>query len=194
MLALVRNKESEKSLGTQRLQYLKERETGLNEFLQKAGGQLTGLQDSITFTSQQIKEDEVEIEILAEKLDVFKQAVEDKRRIFDENRSGIDGIRRENQAIQRSQFDVEKKVAVADTSIQNLQRSILQIQIEKEQRQLQLQQLESEKSVKQQELEQKKLSLQQLQDHHEFTKEQIFQTQSALENLRSKNWLMKIEN
>ena len=185
MLALVRNKESEKSLGTQRLQYLKERETGLNEFLQKAGGQLSGLQDSITFTSQQIKDDEVEIEMLAEKLDGYKQSVEDKRRIFDENRSGIDGIRKENQAIQRSQFDVEKKVAVADTSIQNLQRSITQLQAEKEQRQLQLQQLESEKTVKQQELEQKKISLQQLQDHHEFTKEQIFQTQSVLENLRN---------
>jgi chromosome segregation protein len=185
MLALVRNKESEKSLGTQRLQYLKERETGLNEFLQKAGGQLTGLQDSIAFTSQQIKDDEVEVEILAEKLDAYKQAVEDKRSIFDENRSGIDALRKQNQAIQRSQFDVEKKVAVADTSIQNLQRSIIQIQTEKEQRQLQLQQLENEKIVKQQELEQKKLSLQQLQDHHEYTKEQIFQTQSVLENLRN---------
>ena len=185
MLALVRNKESEKSLGTQRLQYLKERETGLNEFLQKAGGQLTGLQDSIAFTSQQIKDDEVEVEVLAEKLDAYKQAVEDKRSTFDENRSGIDGLRKQNQAIQRSQFDVEKKVAVADTSIQNLQRTIVQIQTEKEQRQLQLQQLESEKTVKQQELEQKKLSLQQLQDHHEFTKEQIFQTQSVLENLRN---------
>ena len=185
MLALVRNKESEKSLGTQRLQYLKERETGLNEFLQKAGGQLTGLQDSIAFTSQQIKDDEVEVEVLAEKLDAYKQAVEDKRSTFDENRSGIDELRKQNQAIQRSQFDVEKKVAVADTSIQNLQRTIVQIQTEKEQRQLQLQQLESEKTVKQQELEQKKLSLQQLQDHHEFTKEQIFQTQSVLENLRN---------
>ena len=32
-------------------------------------------------------------------------------------------LRSENQAIQRNQFEAEKKVAVADTSIQNLQRS-----------------------------------------------------------------------
>ncbi len=38
MLSTVRNKESDKSLTTQRLQYLKERETGLKEFLNKAGG------------------------------------------------------------------------------------------------------------------------------------------------------------
>ncbi len=185
MLATVRNKESEKSLAAQRLQYLKEREKSLSEFLEKAGGQLKGLDDSIQFTSNQIKEDEEKLTILAGKLDELKDSVEVKRAIFDEKRSGIDALRKDNQAIQRQQFEAEKKVAVADTSIQNLQRTIVQIQEEKNQRQLQLQQLEVERKVKADELDQKKISLQQLQDHHEFTKEQIFQTQSRLETLRS---------
>lgn len=185
MLANVRNKESEKSLAAQRLQYLKERETSLHEFIQKSEGQLKGLDESIQFTSQQIKDDEVKLVELEEKLGSLKDAVEDKRKVFDEKRSGIDELRRENQAIQRSQFDAEKKVAVADTSIQNLQRSIAQIQEEKNQRQAQLQQLEADRKVKSDELEQKKVDLQQLQDHHEFTKEQIFQTQSVLEGLRN---------
>lgn len=185
MLATVRNKESEKSLAAQRLQYLKEREKSLSEFLEKAGGQLKGLDESIQFTSNQIKEDEEKLTILAEKLDELKDSVEVKRAIFDEKRSGIDALRKDNQAIQRQQFEAEKKVAVADTSIQNLQRTIVQIQEEKNQRQLQLLQLEVERKVKADELDQKKISLQQLQDHHEFTKEQIFQTQSRLEALRS---------
>ena len=33
-------------------------------------------------------------------------------------------LRCENLAIQRNQFDAEKKVAVADTSIQNLQQAL----------------------------------------------------------------------
>jgi len=185
MLGNVRSKESEKSLTAQRLQYLREKETSLNEFLQKAGGQLKGLEESIEFTSQQIKDDEVKLEELEGKLDELKNAVEDKRKIFDEKRSAIDELRKENQAIQRNQFEAEKKVAVADTSIQNLQRTIAQIQEEQNQRQGQLQQLEAERKVKADELEQKKTDLQQLQDHHEFTKEQIFQTQSVLEGLRS---------
>jgi len=185
MLANVRNKESEKSLAAQRLQYLKERESSLHAFIQKSEGQLKGLDESIQFTSVQIKDDEVKLAELEDKLGTLKDAVEDKRRVFDEKRSGIDELRRENQAIQRSQFDAEKKVAVADTSIQNLQRSIAQIQEEKNQRQVQLQQLEAERKVKADELEQKKVDLQQLQDHHEFTKEQIFQTQHVLEGLRN---------
>ena len=185
MLATVRNKESEKSLTAQRLQYLKEREFSLREFLQKAGGQLKGLDESIQFTSNQIKEDEEKLIILEDKLEDLKYTVEEKRAIFDQKRSSIDELRKENQAIQRQQFDAEKKVAVADTSIQNLQRTIIQIQEEKSQRQAQLQQLEADRKVKADELEQKKTDLQQLQDHQEFTKEQIFKTQSKLEVLRT---------
>ena len=185
MLGTVRSKESEKSLAAQRLQYLRERETNLNDFLQKAGGQLKGLDESIQFTSVQISEDELKLEELEGRLEELKNSVEDKRKIFDEKRSSIDALRRENQAIQRNQFDAEKKVAVADASIQNVQRTIVQIQDEKAQRQGQLQQLEADRKVKADELEQKKVDLQQLQDHHEFTKEQIFQTQSMLESLRT---------
>ena len=185
MLGAVRSKESDKSLAAQRLQYLKEKEASLNEFLQKAGGQLKGLDESIEFTNLQINEDEIKLEELEGKLEELKHAVEDKRRVFDEKRSSIDALRRENQAIQRNQFEAEKKVAVADTSIQNLQRTIVQIQDEKTQRQSQLQQLEAERKVKADELEQRKVDLQQLQDQHEFTKEQIFQTQSMLETLRA---------
>jgi chromosome segregation protein len=185
MLSTVRNKESEKSLTAQRLQHLKEKEFSLNEFLQKASGQLTGLDESIQFTSLQIKDEEIKLQEFEGKLEELKNAVEDKRKVFDEKRSSIDSLRRENQAIQRTQFEAEKNVAVADTSIQNLQRTVAQIEEEKTQRQTQLQQVEAEKKIKSEELEQRKVDLQQLQDHHEFTKEQILQTQNVLENLRS---------
>ncbi len=185
MLDAVRSKENDKSLTGQRLQYLKERESGLNEFLQKAGGQLSGLDESIQFTSKQIEDDEINLKDFEAKLAELKNTVEEKRRIFDEKRSHIDELRRDNQAIQRNQFEAEKKVAVADTSILNLQRTIGQVQEEKAHRQLQLQQLEPEKKQKEEELEQKKASLQQLQEHHEFTKEQILQTQNKMEGLRN---------
>jgi len=185
MLDAVRSKENEKNLSGQRLQYLKEREAGLNEFLQKAGGQLKGLDESIQFTGQQITEDEQQLIEFESKLVDLKNAVEEKRKIFDDKRSHIDELRKQSQALQREQFDAEKKVAIADTSIQNLQRTVAQIQEEKTQRQQQLQQLEPEKKQKEQELEQKKTDLQQLQDHHEFTKEQILQTQNKMEGLRN---------
>ncbi len=185
MLDKVRNKENEKSLSAQRLQHLKERRASLDEFLLKAAGQFSGLQESIDFTGNQINDEQGKLEQLEAQLQGLQNAVEDKRKVFDHQRSSIDALRIENQSIQRNQFDAEKKVAVADTSIQNLQRSIAQLQEEKTQRLAQIKQLEADKKVKEEELAQAQLSLQQLQEEHEFTKEQILQTQQMLDGLRN---------
>lgn len=185
MLDKVRNKENEKSLSAQRLQHLKERQGGLHDFLQKAAGQLKGLEESIQFTGSQITDEEQKLIQLENKLQELQLAVEEKRKVFDDKRSSIDTLRKENQAIQRNQFEAEKKVAVADTSIQNLQRTISQIQEEKAQRQAQLTQLEEDKKTKEAELAQKQTDIEQLQQQHEFTKEQILQTQNMMEGLRN---------
>lgn len=185
MLDAVRSKENEKNLTAQRLQHLKEKEKGLHDFLHKSSGQLKGLDESIQFTSTQINDEEIKLQELEIHLAELKNVVEEKRKVFDEKRLGIDEARKENQSLQRSQFEAEKKVAVADTSIQNLQRAIAQMQDEKTQRQEQLEQLEIEKQQKEEELSNKKTGLQQLQEQHQSTKEQILQTQSILEALRN---------
>ncbi|MFN5762628.1 MAG: chromosome segregation protein SMC, partial [Sphingobacteriales bacterium] len=181
----VRNKESEKNLATQRLQYLKERETSLRGFLEKADGQLKGLEESIQFTGLQIEEEQGKVSELEARLEGLREEVEAKRFAFDQRRSTIEELRRTNQALQRQQFDAEKQVAVADSSIQNLQRVLLQLNEEKENRQTQITQLSQEKDAKKAELAEKKTDLEQLQQKHELTKSQIFTTQSELEELRS---------
>lgn len=185
MLQNLRTKENDKNLAQQRLHYLKEKETSLNDFLQKAGGQLKGIEESIQFTQLQITEEDQKLNDLASQLDGLRSAVEEKRRLFDERRSGIDELRKENQAIQRNQFEAEKNVAVGETTVQNLQRTIFQLKEEQTNRKQQLQQLEVEKQQKEYELNNFREELLQLQEEHEFTKEQILQTQSALEGLRT---------
>ena len=184
LLQNLRGKENEKNLASQRLNFLTEKITSLEDFLQKSEGQLQGLEESITFTQKQVEEESGKLETLQMQLDDKKDAVDSQRLAFDERRKAVDALRQENQQIQRSQFEAEKRVAIADTSIQNIQRTINQIEEEREARHSQLKQLDEEMSVKEQELETKKTDLQQLQEHHERTKEQILQTQSALEGLR----------
>lgn len=185
LLNNLRGKESEKSLAAQRLQYLKEKETGIKDFLEKSEGQLKGIEEGIAFTTQQISDEENVLNELQGKLDELKNNVDEKRRVFDEKRSHVDGLRKENQAIQRNQFEAEKKVAVADTSIANLQRSIYQLKDEQQQRNELLRQLEAEKQQKEHELGNKREELANLQQQHEFTKEQILQTQQIMETLRN---------
>ena len=180
----VRDKENEKNLVAQRLNFLKEKQNSLNEFLEKSEGQVKGLEESIVFTEQQVGEEENKLNDLQAKLEELKTAVDDTRQVFDQKRISVDGLRNENSQIQRRQFETEKNIAIADTSIQNLQQGIEQLEDEKSVRESQLKQLNEEKIIKEEELESKRTDLKQLQEHHDKTKEQIVQTQEKLEELR----------
>ncbi|MHA4847045.1 chromosome segregation protein SMC [Flavitalea antarctica] len=186
LIQKLRSKENEKNLASQRLNFLQEKESSLQEFLAKSEGQLKGLEESIVFTRQQLGEENSKLEDLQQQLADRKEAVEANRVVFDEKRSRVDQLRGENASIQRNQFEAEKKVAVADTSIQNMQRSIQQMEEEKEVRYSQLKQLEEERVTKEEELENRRVDLQQLQEQQERTKEQILETQRDLESLRQK--------
>ena len=186
LLQTLRTKENDRNLASQRLNFLKEKETNLQEFLLKSEGQLKGLEESIVFTQQQVVEEEGKLESLQDQLENYKVDVESQRTVFDEKRGHIDSLRNENLAIQRNQFEAEKKVAVADTSIQNLEQAIELIEQEREVRDSQVKQVEEERTIKEEELEKRKTDLVQLQEHHDRTKEQILETQGELELLRSR--------
>lgn len=185
LVQTVRTKENEKNLSAQRLEYLRERETNLKEFLQKAEGQLKGIDESIAFTGLQVEEEEKSLEGLNEKLATLREEADARRLALDEKRSAVDTLRAEYQQVQRNQFDAEKKVAVADTSLQNLQRAIAQIEEERERREEHRQQLDEERVKLEKDLEIRKTDLEQLQQHHDNTKEQILQTQAILDELRN---------
>lgn len=181
----LRTKENEKNLAGQRLQYLREREESLSQFLARAEGQITGLEESISFTQKQIGEEEEVLQGLAKQLEELRSQVDAKRGVVDEKRSVLNGLRTAHQQVQRSQFDAEKKVAVADTSIQNLQRTIWHMEEDRAARQDQIANLQSAREEKARQLTGRQTDLEQLQQHHNKTKEQILQTQAVLESLRA---------
>jgi chromosome segregation protein len=181
----LRTKENEKNLSAQKLQYLKEKETNLSDFLGKADTQLTGINDGILFSKKQVAEEETKLAELQNEVAFARKQADESRLVVDEKRNQVDGNRRNFQTIQRNQFDAEKKVAVADTSILNLQRSTQQINEENNAREQQLQLLANELKEKELVLITKKADLELLQNQHQKTKELIFENQAILETLRT---------
>ena len=186
LVQTLRTKENEKNLATQKLQYLKEKEESIKDFLAKAEGQLQGINDGIELSQNQIGEEEGRLQITQQEVEAARSKADEARKIVDEKRGLLESNRMGYQAIQRQQFDAEKTVAIADTSIQNLQRSVYQLTQENSQREQQLQQLQAELQQKENQLTEKKTDLEQLQEHQNKTKEQIFETQASLEVLRNK--------
>ena len=186
MLQRLRTKENEKNLAAQRLDHLKEREAGLQDFLQKAEGQQQGIEESIAFTSSQVGEEARILAGMNEQLMRLRNEMDAKRVVMDEKRIALDALRSGYQQVQRNQFEAEKKVVIADTSIQNLSRAIQQIDEDKVQRDTQRKHLADDLHLRERELSIKRTDLDQLQRHQEYTKDQILQTQGLLETLRSK--------
>ncbi|XZF12607.1 chromosome segregation protein SMC [Chitinophagaceae bacterium MMS25-I14] len=181
----IRQLESDKKLASQRLEHLREREKSLNDFLAGAGDQLQKLEESISFADSQISEETGLLEELRDQLESLRDMVDEKREAFDAKKMVVENLRSEYQQRQRTQFDAEKKVAVADTSVMNLQRSMQQIQEEKAQRGSQIAQLNTEKADAEEQLQHKQDDLQELVTRQEEVKEKILQSQEQLENLRA---------
>ncbi len=182
----VRQLENDKKLAAQRLEHLKEREKNLRDFLSGAGGQSKKLEDSIAFSEKQIKEESAGLEQIRHELEGLRTAVDEKRHAFDEKKQVLEQMRTEYQQRQRSQFDAEKKVAIADTSVMNLQRSMQQVQDEKTQREAQVAQLNTERKDTEEKLADKQDELQDLITKHEEVKSKILQSQEQMETLRAK--------
>ena len=181
----VRTKEGEKALAAQRLQHLGERQTTLANFLSKAEGQLQGIEESLQFTQQQLVDEEAAITIVTAQLETARNEMDASRKVVDQNRNALNGLRTSHQQAQRQQFDAEKKAAVADTSIQNLQRSRRLLEEEQRSRDTQMKHLETEREMKAAQLREKSEILEHLHQHQQQTKAQILEAQAALEGLRA---------
>ena len=180
----LRNKEGEKNLAGQRADFLQEKETNLLDFLSRGSGQITGLEESLHFTDNQVGEEDVKLDHLRQNLETLRDKTELAKTSFGNMKMLLDQLRSDHAQAQRLQFDSEKNIAVADTSIQNLERAIKLQEEEREAREHQIKQLSFDGDRTTEELDTRRTDLRQLQEHQERTREQILQTQEKLEDLR----------
>jgi chromosome segregation protein len=180
----LRNKEGEKNLVSQRVTFLQEKELNLQDFLEKGTSQVKGLEESVSFTENQVGEEDIKLGQLLQNLEELREKTELAKDSYGTTKLMLDQLRTDHAQAQRRQFDSEKNLAVADTSIQNFERGLKQLEEESAVRLHQMEQLGFDSDLTVDLLETRKTDLNQLQEHQERTKEQILQTQEKLEGLR----------
>lgn len=180
----MREKENDKKLASQELIHLQEQKQRFQEFLSGADERLIQYRDSLASGSRQLAEEEEKLQEMMQQAENLKKVTEEKREIYLEKKANRESHRNEHQRLQRHHFDIEKKIAVAETSIQNLNQSISRIETESDARQKQIVVLDEEKAVLEEELADLKEEQDQLIRHQEETKENILSSQTDLEALR----------
>ena len=185
LLNRVRQLEGDKKLAAQRLQHLKEREQALNQFLAGAGQQLQSLEENISFADKSIAREIESMEEMRGLLEDLRGTVDAKRGAFDEKKKLLDAMRAALQTVQHRRFDAEKKVAVADTALTNIQRSMQHVQEEQQSRAGQVSSLGMEKMATEEKLAVSGQQMSVLVERQEEVKGKILESQEELEGLRA---------
>lgn len=180
----IRNMEHEKSLAAQQLGYLEESEKNLLDFLQGATGQLEGLDQSLTLTSGQLEQERLRVGELQELLNLLKTRSDEHQKDFQLQRTGLDLVRLEQQAVQRELFEAEKKAAVTESTLQNLQGILQQTAEEKLDREGQMAGLREELNALESQLDIRQEDLGSLMIRREETRGKILEAQQELEQYR----------
>ncbi len=186
LIARVRQLEGDKKLATQRLDYLQEREKNLHHFLNNANTQSEQFKKNITQSQTSIETETKSLEELKTSLEKMRGELDTHRSDYDAKKKVLEEKKNDYQKEQRSQFDAEKKVAVADTSVLNIQKSLQQILNEKEQRTNQIKTQQTELEDIKIKLEAKQQELAQMIAKQEELKANILAKQEILEAVRSK--------
>src|SRR5690606_33350725 len=133
-----------------------------------------------------ISSEEDTLDELKDKLETLRDLLSNKRSGYEEKRKNLDESKSRINAVQKEQFELEKKVAVSDTSIFNLQRTIQQLNDEKSKNASQMDAFKIQSDNTESLLSEKQEALQDLTDKQDFLKEKILATQESLEAQRSK--------
>ncbi len=186
LLNSIRHIEGEKKLASQRLDYLQDREKNIHSSISQADSQI-----EIISSNKEQSETLIQIEIeraedLKDQLENYRDQLDDKRASYDDKRKALDAAKQSMLSVQKRQFDLEKTVAVADTSIFNLQRTIQQLLSEKNNNTTQIDAFAIQLSNTESALSEKQASLEVLNEKQAQLKENILAAQAELEQYRSK--------
>lgn len=181
----IRETKGRENLAIQKLEHLREKEENLKIFLSKAESQLNGITESIGFTGNQIEEEDKKLQEQNVAIGSLKISLEEKRAFFEEKRKDLEASRQSQMQLQRSRYEAEKNVAVADTSIVNLERTIAQLRDEQAQRKGLIHRLTDEQKMQDEALQEKSAELEKLRKQNEEIKAEILASQQTLEGLRN---------
>jgi len=182
----IRSLESDARLGKQRLEHLRERESSGAKSLEQSAAQLKSLEESVATAEKSIATETETVAAAREELEGLRADADARRAAFETHKRALEALRREQQQEQHKRYEAEKRAAVADTSVMNLQRALQQLEDEKTHRAQQVDTIAADRAKAEETLGQKQASLEELTRRQEEVKAKILSSGEELEGLRAK--------
>jgi chromosome segregation protein len=183
-VGVLRSLENDKNLSSQKIQHLNQLIHNTQQSITESNTQTENLIKATTEAEQKLTTEEDTLEKFKARLDELRIDLDQKRNVYDEQKAAVDKLRNLHQELQLHQFDAEKKVAVAENSINNLQRSISQQEEENKNRKTEIEKQETQKEELSAVVESKKKTVAEMVEKQQIATEKLLASQADLEHLR----------
>lgn len=180
----LRKTENHKSLSQQRIEHLHQLIGNIQNTIQESGKQIDSLLQTTEAAGQKLAAEQETLQSLKTSVEQLRSTLDTKRGIYDTQKKDLDKLRNEHQQLQVKQFDSEKKVAVAENTISNQQRSIQQLEDEQKNRLNEIQRQQQLHAEQLKTLEAKRLELEAMQKRQDEATEKLLASQAQLDELR----------
>ena len=127
LLKKLNDEENEKKIKIQQIGFLEEKIQSIQKFIQKSSEQVQLLEQAIQHAATTRNNEDSQLINLQTQLSQQTVLLEAKRKEYDLNRKNLDTQRIENQKNQFQKFELEKKIALLNSNIENAQKQILKL-------------------------------------------------------------------
>ncbi len=186
MLQVISKLEQDQQLNTQKLHFQKDKLKSVEQLITQNKQQLEDNRKELTELQNQKDKSEESLKNYIAEEETLKKQLDDKKLNYEQTKSEVEKQKSKLLETQNSKFKFEKDLAIIETSISNLRKSIAQENEEQEKRSQKSKEIETQKTEKTQALQKAQEELKNLQAEQEKLKSQVLKQQEQLEQERLK--------
>lgn len=184
LISDIRNQESDKNILLQKSEFITQNQIKLTAQIKSAQDRIHQLEEGIGHFGKQITEEKKLETAIEEQLQVAESRLTEIRNSHAALKTELDDFMGEQQVIERSIFELEKKKAIQISQIENLQREDTENKTLIEQRRTEVGSLEAQLKIIDKNREQKKKLLEDLEAEEAKRQTEIVETEQLIEAQR----------
>ncbi|MFN7117564.1 MAG: chromosome segregation protein SMC, partial [Saprospiraceae bacterium] len=186
LVGRIKGLEGDKRMQEQKRQFVEQNRTKLAEEIKQAEGRLAQLQQDILHYQQQTEAEQAQEKVLQSALQTADEELKQIRESHGALKSDLDNILKEQQAIERDIFELEKRKAVHNNQIQSSLLELERTSFDTEQRRVEVSALQEKVDALDADEQRKKHLVESLEMEEERRQQDLQQAENEAEELTKK--------
>jgi len=184
LVGQIKTTESEKKMQEQKRQFIEQNRSKLAEEIKGAESRIEQLQADIQRYAEQVTAEQEREKALKAELDIAQNKLNEIKEAHGSVKEDLDSVMKDQQAVEREVYELEKQKAVNSNQIQSAQLELERTEFDTRQRRVEVIELQNKMEKLEQEEQEKKAILDKLERAEEERQEKLQQAEAEHEELQ----------